>query len=76
MADVEVAREGVEPRAERRAGLNPSGVLDEPEPGLFKEILRQLPAPEQPDQEAVQPGAVLVVDRVEGRGVAGGHPLE
>jgi len=62
---VQVTGDGEQPRAEVSVKPKTFGVHDEPKPGLFKEVLGNLPAVRQPCQKVVEAAIEGIVDGIE-----------
>ena len=76
IADVQVARDREQPGSQPGVGPQPSGVLDEPQPGFLEQVLGDVPAARQPHQEREQTRVERRVHLVERVGVAPTKPLD
>src|SRR5579859_5110502 len=70
MAQVLVAGDGVEPGAQIGGLGEAAGVLRHSEPGLLEEVLGQVLAPAQPEEERVDAHVVARIRPVEGGSLA------
>ena len=70
VARVQVAGDGEQPWAEAGVGTKPPGMLDQPQPGLFKQVFGDIAPVRQPGEKVVQPAIEGIMHRIERLGIA------